>query len=374
MINKIKFKNYKLFKQKQTFDLRPITILIGKNNTGKSAILKLPVLISSCLSGEPLNWKYQIGTDSSNFVVLGSDFKDLIYNKHEYGLLEFEALSEINSINFTINKEYGVLDFIINSKEVELSENTKRIVLDPDLLEDLSLNIDYLGALRITPESNYSNSTDKIDKIGVDGKNAYPLLIQDFLYDGDLIKKVGDWYKNNFENWSIGVLESKFSTETKYEIAIFNSQIKAININQAGQGIHQVLPLITRSFIKVEEQTLIIIEEPETHLHPAAHGNLAERFVDSYTEDNNRNYLIETHSQNFVLRLRRMVAEGKLKKEDFAIYYVDFDENQNEGDLREIKVNDTGGVEWWPSGVFSETSTETRAIYNAQLNDLKNVD
>ena len=124
----------------------------------------------------------------------------------------------------------------------------------------------------------------------------------------------------------------------------------------------------------VEEQTLIIIEEPETHLHPAAHGNLAERFVDSFIEDNNRNYIIETHSQNFVLRLRRMVAEGKIKKEDLAIYYIDFNKDENEGILREIMVDDTGGVEWWPSGVFSETSTETRAIYNAQLNDLKNVD
>lgn len=57
------------------------------------------------------------------------------------------------------------------------------------------------------------------------------------------------------------------------------------------------------------EPTLIVVEEPETHLHPAAHGDLAERFVDSFIEDSNKRYLIETHSQNFVLRLRRLIAE-----------------------------------------------------------------
>ena len=124
--------------------------------------------------------------------------------------------------------------------------------------------------------------------------------------------------------------------------------------------------------MNVAEKTLIIIEEPETHLHPAAHGSLAERFVDSYLEDKNKNYLIETHSQNFVLRMRRLVAEGKIKPDDLAIYYVDFDEN--ESFLTEIKVDELGGVESWPTGIFGETSIETRAIYNAQLNDLKNVD
>ena len=168
------------------------------------------------------------------------------------------------------------------------------------------------------------------------------------------------------------MLDSKTTTETNYEVAISNSNINAINIKQTGQGIHQVLPLIIRSFMAVIKKTLIIIEEPETHLHPAAHGNLAERFVDSYLEDKNRNYLIETHSQNFILRMRRLVAEGKIETKDLAIYYVDF--NENESTLTESKVDELGGVETWPTGVFAETAKENRAIYNAQLNDLRNVD
>jgi predicted ATPase len=119
--------------------------------------------------------------------------------------------------------------------------------------------------------------------------------------------------------------------------------------------------------MKDEEPVLIIMEEPESHLHPAAHGNLAERFVDSYLEDNNKRYLIETHSQNFVLRLRRLVAEGKLKPEELAIYYVDFLEDEYLSELKEIEVDKLGKVNYWPEGIFSETLEETMALRDAQF-------
>lgn len=55
MIDKISFKNYKIFRNRQTLTLKPITILIGKNNTGKTAIARLPTMIANSLSGEILN-------------------------------------------------------------------------------------------------------------------------------------------------------------------------------------------------------------------------------------------------------------------------------------------------------------------------------
>ena len=90
----------------------------------------------------------------------------------------------------------------------------------------------------------------------------------------------------------------------------------------------------------------------------------------------NKRYLIETHSQNLVLRLRRLIAEGKLDKEDLALYYVDFDEEKNESSLNQIEIDETGGIpnNDWPEGIFNEVSRETRAIYNIQLNNRKDVD
>ena len=375
MVNKISFKNYKLFKEEQTLELKPITILIGKNNSGKSAIAKLPVLISNGLSGLPLNWIFKIGNENENSVELGTDFKDLVYNRNEKSFIKFGVFNDNDSIEIALNKEDGVLEYKINNEEIDSSNNFNGFLLDGIQIENLNLNIDYLGAIRVEPESDYIFSNDKYKHIGINGQNAYPILIDDYVEGNlQLIKKVSDWYKANFENWELKVVETKSETETKYELAISNSVLNSINIKQTGQGIHQALPLIIRTYMDEIDPTLIIIEEPETHLHPAAHGNLAQRLVDSYLENSNKNYLIETHSQNFVLRMRRLVAEGKLEPKDLKIYYVDFDKDENVSNLVDIIVNKDGSVEKWPEGVFGETVLEARAIMNANINDLRNVD
>ena len=77
MIRSISFKNYKIFKEKQTLELKPITILIGKNNSGKSAVAKLPTLIEGSLDSE-FNEAVNLINDG---VELGSELRDLIYGK-----------------------------------------------------------------------------------------------------------------------------------------------------------------------------------------------------------------------------------------------------------------------------------------------------
>ena len=88
MVKEIKFKNFKIFRNWQTLKLRPITVLIGKNNSGKSAIAKLPAMIANSLNGKPLNWIAKIGDDSSNSIQLGSSFEDLVYNRSLVGSLK----------------------------------------------------------------------------------------------------------------------------------------------------------------------------------------------------------------------------------------------------------------------------------------------
>ncbi|MBK9638757.1 MAG: AAA family ATPase [Bacteroidetes bacterium] len=103
MINKIYFKNYKSFKEKQELELKPITILIGKNSSGKSAIAKLPTLIEGSLSGnfeEPL-----LVVNES--VELGAEFRDLVYGR-DIGSLEFTLKSSENSL--TVEVTSGLKD------------------------------------------------------------------------------------------------------------------------------------------------------------------------------------------------------------------------------------------------------------------------
>ena len=415
MINKIAFRNFKIFKNWQTLELKPITILIGKNNSGKSAVLKLMTLIEGALSSneaKPVNLV-------NDGVEIGKKFNDLIYGKfsRELGIKLFqenlepkenEALSveiAVDTKKYTPYIDYWkhnnepALRFLSNdtyendnheeflckfaglnllshsvNKNKSGTNSTETFTVDTDSItnftETFSLNTDFICSLRAQTKPYYSIENVRTKKSGMDGIHLYNFLIEDFLStEKKYFNQIADWVKEKFEGWELYVdVDSE-----PYPIELRKGKLN-INLTETGMGIGQVLPLIIRAIKPCIEETLIIIEEPESHLHSYAHAQLAQLFADSIKEDDNKKYLIETHSQNFILRLRRLIAEGELKLSDLGIYYVDFDEDKNESVLKEIKVDDGGGVEWWPTGIFSETSIETRAIYNAQLNDLKNVD
>ncbi len=397
MITSINFKGYKIFKEKQTLELKPITILIGKNNSGKSAVAKLPTLIEGSLNSE-LNEAVHL---INGGVELGGELRDLIYGKANRTLdIEIAYIDDRGENNLSLGvlvvdekkKQTARIEFWKLNEEVKFHYSKPNSIYtdeisDQDFVCDFlgfnlgsyffadakdssgtvihqsaQLKTDYIGPIRIVPQRDYRLNPLKLEKFGIDGENSFQFLIEDALTtDKNLISKVSKWYKDNFEGWEIKVNQDRAPI---YQIEIQRGDIKQ-NIKDAGMGIGQILPLVTRAYMSCEKDTLIIIEEPESHLHPAAHGNLAELFVSSLTQGNKR-YLIETHSQNFVLRLRRLVAEKKLNMNDLAIYYVNFDEENNYSFIEAIEVDDLGRVNKWPDGIFSETLDETIAIKTAQ--------
>lgn len=377
MITKISFSNFKLFKEKQELLLKPITVLIGKNNSGKTAVLKLPTMISGSLSGI-----FNDAIKINDVVKIGSEYRDLVYNRElkPGDTLDLELSNNIyNKISEQLNVKVELpLDEIKNKPEVrewEYYKNNKLIrkkektdifkgfVNNSFTLEDMNLNFDYIEALREKPREEYNFDNSEINKIGLNGENAYQILIKDkVLGTGEILKEVSNWYKENFENWKIEISEDQVynSSKVKFTFSLSNNIIKPINIINTGQGISQALPLITRSYMKDEEPVLIIVEEPESHLHPAAHGNLAQRFVESVVVDENKKYLIETHSENFILRLQNLIADPDFPftQDDLQIYYVDYDENKQESVLKPILIDEDGEIEDWPENVFNENVDE----------------
>jgi len=388
MVSKIRFKNFKLFKNWQELELKPITILIGKNNSGKSAVLKLPTMIAGSLKGE---FSDIIRLDN-NGVKIGLEFKDLVYNRQiKLGdTLDLEVSSDSNeSIFESLKVKIALPNDEIKDKQLLIEwihfENDKPIILKKEedvfrgfvkndaLFKNLVLKFDYIEALREQPIEEYYFQSLEIDKIGIKGENTYQILIKNkVLGNGNILKAVSSWYAENFENWSIEILESKAvsSSKMKFSFTLSNNSIEQINIINAGQGINQALPLITRSYMKDEEPVLIIIEEPESHLHPAAHGNLAQRFVDSIIYDENKRYLIETHSENFILRLQNLIADPDFPftPDQLKIYYVDYDEDKLESSLKSIIINEDGEIEDWPDNIFNESIDE---VYKLRRNQKK---
>lgn len=385
MVSKIRFKNFKLFKNWQELEIKPITILIGKNNSGKTAVLKLPTMISEGLKGN-INEAIKLDFDG---IKLGSEYSDLVYNRKilpgEFLELEIsnstddstfaELKLKVNLPTDMIKEKSEIFEWEYFENNVKLSEKEeasdfKGFIKSDDKIEDLFLNYDYLKALRTEPEEEYPFKNEEYKKIGLKGENTYQILIKSTINQDGVFESVSNWYKNNFENWSLEINDDQIfnSKNKKYIFSIRNNNIEPINLPYTGQGITQALPLITRSYMKDEEPVLIIMEEPESHLHPAAHGNLAQRFVESYLEDDNKRYLIETHSKNFILRLQALVAdqEFNFKNNDIAVYYVDYLENEQLSILDRLNLNEFGEFDKWPEEIFNESYKELLLLKQKQ--------
>jgi predicted ATPase len=407
MISSVSFKNYKVFKDRQLLELGKITVLIGKNNTGKSAVLKLMSLIEQGLNTD----KNQLFGLENNAVRVGNDYRDLIYGKFsrafELGISQKDKLGTTHTLDTSIlvnSKEntpilerwklskVGVEGQNENLLDLENKDLKTFVRLDDGLdyscnfhglrlvdfsrlgstphLEQPKFNfcVDFIGAIRSKPKLDYRLSHET-EKSGIDGGLLYDFLIRDYLTTDKLVfNSINKWLSEKFEGWSLYI----DADGEPYHVSLRRDSLE-IDLTETGMGIGQSLPLIIRAFRACLEEMLIVLEEPEAHLHPYAHSEMAQLIAESIKKDLNKNYLIETHSQNFILRLRRLVAEGFLGNKDLLIYYVDFDEEKNESSLKRIIVDERGGVEWWPDGIFSETNLETRAIYKAQINDLGHV-
>jgi predicted ATPase len=129
--------------------------------------------------------------------------------------------------------------------------------------------------------------------------------------------------------------------------------------------MNQALPLVVRANVTDRPDSIIVLEQPELHLHPAAHGDLAELFAKS-AKENNQTFIIETHSENMILRLRKLVIENDFgfTKDDVIIYWLEDAELKGQ-ELMEITIDEKGVLSDWRNGVFDEGLREVLEMQKA---------
>ena len=186
--------------------------------------------------------------------------------------------------------------------------------------------------------------------------------------DESLRTAVGQWTAENIEGWYVDVTQ---------DLDIFRivarRKKRVTNITDCGQGLQQVLPVVALCCWRKSSSSGIpsidIIEQPELHLHDAAHASLGDLLL-SAVDTGPGSIVVETHSEALLLRVRRRVAEGQVDPNRVSIVYV---EDAGEGSrIRPIRLTSSGEVEWWPEGVFSEAFAEVKAIGRAQRRRVKN--
>ena len=257
----------------------------------------------------------------------------------------------------------------------------------------------YLAALRNIPEKAFFDGGAPPQQNLNAGGMAY---WEEIRSNTNTREKVNNWLKLLFEHkkYNIDVI-SYFSPKEASEIALtffeefkesegleelrqfdpkdeaFNflealksktSKMQALRIMQdkleltakeLGVGVSQVIPLLGAACSK---DKLIMVEQPEIHLHPKQQADLGEVFAGSALENNNR-FVIETHSIHILERLGRIIRETtkgsdykglKLTPEDVAVYFVD-SESQDGACLKTMALRTDGRLKRkWPSNFFNE--------------------
>ncbi len=381
------FSSYKKFKDENKVEIKPVTLLVGKNSSGKSSICKLfPMLENSIM---PYNIFPPLLFEN-NGVCLGTSFSDISHNGDSVGLsfgLQFSGGIEIkvNLVSEDLNQSIMIERYQLNKNDEEYiltyDRKSKKYISNfqrepfeiHDFLgfyheklfkkvgvtdTDIDIDVDYIGPFRILPQRVYhSKGFEVTGRVGVLGENAYHELYTNY----SLEELVSEWYAENFGvalsvDWIEGL-------KGAFQIRMINKfNDNAVNIVDEGQGMSQVLPIVVRCYME-EKNSIVVVEQPELHLHPKAHASLGRLFAET-SKKNKQNYVIETHAENLLLGVRDAVVDPNINfsPDDVIIYFVDEDEEDGSAYLRKITIDENGMLSEWPSGVFNESYELLTAI------------
>ena len=187
--------------------------------------------------------------------------------------------------------------------------------------------------------------------VGFRGEDAPSVLSA--AYD---LSALNDWAKEH--------LDVIYEVEREGAWGSFRAIVKdarsRVLLAESGTGLVQVLPVAAALLLLPRLPSLYCIEHPELHLHPHAHRAVAELLIKGHERHPETRFLVETHSDTLVLRLRRAVVEKRLPHQDVRLIYV---ASGPEGSTAvPISLNERGVPDWWPKGVFAEAQTEYSAM------------
>lgn len=121
------------------------------------------------------------------------------------------------------------------------------------------------------------------------------------------------------------------------------------NLADVGYGVSQVLPLIT-DLLRDDGPQIMLIQQPEVHLHPSAEAALGSLLCEVVTHDRNRRLIVETHSDFIIDRIRTSVPDqsSALSTDDVSIIF--FERRGLDVHLHSLSIDDAGNIVGAPPG------------------------
>jgi len=354
-ISRVKIKNFKSLKDVD-IELSNLNIFTGVNSSGKSSFIQTLLLLKqneNKFHTIDQNKKVSI---NDKYVKLGNK-KDILFE---------EAFKEDIQISIFSDKVEYHLKF--NTDNLDMAFESNDFIFNEEDDFNLFYNcFQYISTNRITPTIFYALSDEELEKnlIGFQGEytahylatNRHKTILENLRHKdsktSQLLENVSLWLSEISENIEVKakVYEELQSVDLKYTYTYGKTTTQDYTPLNVGFGITYVLPIIT-AILKAKEGDLIIIENPETHLHPKAQSQIAK--LCALATANGIQIILETHSDHILNGIRIATKENILKPEQSKIYYLSKEKDKLETKIDLITIDKNGGIDRYPKGFFDQ--------------------
>lgn len=358
MINYMQIENFKSLRR-IALPLQGLNLFFGMNGMGKSSVIQsLLLLRQSFWENQKSNLDYLY--TNGDLIRLGTG-RDIFCQGATEDRMRFYVQFD-NKVKYDCHYLY---DLSRDSDQIErVEKNLKEDYSTPLFTEDFF----YLGAEHIGPQKQYSVENWKkngVAKLGVAGEFIVPFLAM----EGEkiivpkimchrngktdrLIDQVSAWMGEISPGIKLSAELLPLIEKAKLAISYSGDRLMSepfLPVN-VGFGIPYVLPLIVELLIS-NNNSLILIENPESHLHPKGQTMIAKLI--SLAAENGCQIICESHSDHVINGVRVAAKQRLIDNEKIGIYYFSKNKEQ-ETKLDTIYVDKKGNLSDYPPGLLDE--------------------
>ncbi len=377
---KLKISNFKCFYDIE-IPINELTIFAGANGNGKStsiqALLLLRRTIEHCAKWEgnaynlkevnglnvELNGAYCLNLGNSEYLL------PIDYTKTEINL-GLITKNEAFSINYSTNQGNDLWITPIEPLVNNLKEN-------PLYFQEFY----YLNAERLGPRIAQNIQFFDYENTGYKGEYTaqvisnlnYNFKIEEGkIFDEKL--KGNKFFINHINAWLSYILNGTTITphyddkthSARIEVQNSYSKGNPIVPTNTGFGISYVLPIIVSGLI-AKKNRLLIVENPEAHLHPSAQSKMGE-FL-SIIANSGVKVIVETHSDHILNGIQLACAKNKIDNNKVTINYFDKVDDSIQPQINSISINQRGELSDWPKGFFDQSQKDFSELFKIRRNE-----
>ena len=366
MLTRLDLRYFKCFEQLR-LPLAPLTLLAGPNASGKSSVLQALVLLHQTMQEN--EWSPRLSLNG-NIVRLGA-MSDVVSDL--YGRTGFEVGVEAGDSSLLWKFDAGRRDMSMEVRSISVdgreyaNPSALRYMLPPaelvnaePLIERLH-GLTYITAERMAPRETYDLMDPyTIQSVGPRGEHAASVLhwTRDNLMRPEfrvasapptLLRQAEARMQAFFPGCSVDLQQVQRTNVVTLGLRTSDAEEFRQPVH-TGFGLTQALPIVV-AVLSAKPGDVILIENPEVHLHPAGQALMGQLLTEAANAG--LQILVETHSDHVLNGIRRGVKSGQLRHEALAIHYF---QRRSESDAQVISpvIDDMGRIDHWPTGFFDQ--------------------